>query len=53
MFTILWLENIDGRDYLEVQGLDEKVLECILEKWGGRVRIGFNWLRIEPSGGSM
>jgi hypothetical protein len=39
-------ENLKGRDYFENLGVAGKViLKWNLWKWGGRVWIGFFWLR--------
>jgi hypothetical protein len=44
---VFWLENLKERDHLEELGIDVKViLEWILGKWGGKMWIGFIWLRI-------
>jgi hypothetical protein len=45
------LENLKGRDHSEDMGIDGKIiLEWILEKCGGKLWLGFIWLRIGTSG---
>jgi len=35
MYTIFWLEDLEGKDHSEDVGIDgEIILEWILEKWG-------------------
>jgi len=47
MSTKSWLENLKGRDHLEVIGVDEKIiLEWIFGKWGCKLWTGFMWLKI-------
>jgi hypothetical protein len=42
-----------GRDHLKYLRVDVRIiLKYTLMKWGVRVRTGFIWLRIGPSGGS-
>jgi hypothetical protein len=37
--TVFWLGNSNGRDCFEDLGKDDRIiLECILRKWGGKVR---------------
>jgi hypothetical protein len=48
------LENLKGRNHLEELGIDGKrISDLILGKDGGKVWIGFIWLRIGPSGGLL
>jgi len=48
------LENLNDKDYLQVLGVDGKIiLKCILGKYGGRVWTGFIWLRIWTSGAPL
>jgi len=53
MHTVLWLENLKGRDHSEDLGVDgRKILERILGKLGG----GFDWfiwLVIGTNGGLL
>jgi hypothetical protein len=44
---------MNGIDYLEDLGVDGKIREWILWKWGGKVWIGCIWLRIGTSGGLL
>jgi hypothetical protein len=40
MHTIFWLEIVKGKDHLEDEGIDGKIiLEWIFGKYGGRVWI--------------
>jgi hypothetical protein len=51
MYTQFWLENLEGRDHLEVLAVDGRViLEWMLKKWVRRVWTGFMWLRVGTSG---
>jgi hypothetical protein len=46
------LKNVKGRDHLEEPGVDGRIiLEWILRKQGGKVWIGFIWIRIRTSDG--
>jgi len=46
------MENLKGRDHLEDQSIDGKmILERVLGKEGGKLWNGCMWLRIENSGG--
>jgi hypothetical protein len=48
------LENLTERDFLEDVGMNGKIiLEWILGKYDGEIWIGFIWLRIGTSGGSL
>jgi hypothetical protein len=48
---MFWSENLKGRDYLEEQGIDGRmILEWVLEKEGGEFWTGFIWLRIQTTG---
>jgi hypothetical protein len=52
--SIIWLENLSGRDHSEDIGVDGKIiLECILGKQGGNVWTRLIWFRIEASGGLL
>jgi hypothetical protein len=45
MHTIIWLENLKGRDHSEDLGVDGKIiLEWILGEQGEKVWTGCNWL---------
>jgi len=47
------MKNLKSRDHSEVLRVNERItLECILEKQGETMLIGFIWLRIETSGKS-
>jgi hypothetical protein len=46
------LENRKGTDHLEDLGVDGRILNRILKKQCGKVRVGFIWLRIGTDGGS-
>jgi hypothetical protein len=48
---ILWSENLKGRDHSEDLGVDGRISDWILEKWGWKLWTGFIWLRIGTSGG--
>jgi hypothetical protein len=49
MYKIL-LQNLEGKRPLGVLGSDGRILlKQVLEKKGGRVRTGFNWLKIGSS----
>jgi len=51
MHTILWLQNLKGRELFEDLGVDVRIiLELILGKEGREVWIGFIWLSIGTSG---
>jgi len=51
MHIIYLSENLKGRDHSEDPGVDGKViLEWYLGKEGGKVWIGYIWLRIGTSG---
>jgi len=50
----LWSENLKGRDYKEDIGIDGKIiLDWILGKQRGRVRIGCVCLRVGTSAGPL
>jgi hypothetical protein len=55
MHTILWLENLKGRDHLEDLDVGGKIiLEWILGKFGRKMWwTGYIWLRIGTSGGIL
>jgi hypothetical protein len=44
---MFWSESLKEKDRSEDLGVDENILECILEKLGGggELLIGFVWLR--------
>jgi hypothetical protein len=48
MHTKLWLENLK-----EDLGVDERIPERLLGKYGGKVWTGCIWLRIGTSGGLL
>jgi hypothetical protein len=51
MYTLFWLQNLKGRDHLEVLGVDGKIiLEWIVGKCGGKMWSGCIWLRTGTSG---
>jgi hypothetical protein len=51
MRTKFWSENLKGRDHSEDVSMDGKiVLECTLGKEGGKLLIGFTWLRTGTCG---
>jgi hypothetical protein len=51
MRTTFRSENPDGRDHLEDQSVDGRIiLEWISGKWGGKVWNGFIWLRTGTNG---
>jgi hypothetical protein len=51
MHTKFWSEILKSRDNSEDLGIDGRIiLECILEKQGGKLGTGFIWLRIGTSG---
>jgi hypothetical protein len=47
------LENLKRRDHLEDLGVDERILEWILGKQGGKVLTGCIWVRIGISSGLL
>jgi hypothetical protein len=50
MHTKFWSENLKERDHLEDLGMDRRIiLEWILDKQDGNMRIGFNLFRIVSS----
>jgi hypothetical protein len=52
MHTILWLENLKGRDHFEDLCVDGRVIsEWTLVKQDGKVWAVCIWLRIRTSGG--
>jgi hypothetical protein len=52
MHTKFWLECLKGRDHLEDQRIDRRIiLKWILGKQGLGVWTGFLWLRIGTSDG--
>jgi hypothetical protein len=53
MRTVFRLENLKERDHLEDLGLDGKILEWILGKYGGKLWIVFIWLRGGISDGPL
>jgi hypothetical protein len=54
MHTIFWLEDLKGRDHSEDLGVDGMIiLEWMLEKRGGKLWIGFVWLRTGTSDGLL
>jgi hypothetical protein len=49
-----WLENLTGRNHSDGLGVGGRiVLEWILERWGGGLRIGFVWLGMVTGGGLL
>jgi hypothetical protein len=48
-----WSEDLNGRDHSEDVGVDGKMLEWALGKYGGEVWTGFNWLGIGTTGGLL
>jgi len=53
MHTVFWLENLKGRDHSEDLGMNGRILEWILEKFGGNMWTGVIWLRIGTSDGLL
>jgi len=54
MQTIYLLEDLKGRDCSEDLSVDRKIiLELILVKYGGKVWIGFIWLWIRTTDGTL
>jgi hypothetical protein len=53
MCTKFWSENLKGRDHSEDLGIGERILGHILEKYDGKMWIGFIWLRTGTSGGLL
>jgi hypothetical protein len=53
MYMKFWSENPNVRDQPEDLNGNGRLLECILEKQGGRVWTRFMWLRIGTSGGIL
>jgi hypothetical protein len=54
MHTKLWTENVNRRENSEDLGVvRKKLLEWILEKYGGKAWTGFIWLKIGNSGGLL
>jgi hypothetical protein len=50
MRTVFWSENLKGRDHFEDLGIDGKILELSLGKYGRKVWTGCIWIRIGTSG---
>jgi hypothetical protein len=51
MCTKSRLESLKGRDHLQDQGIDGRIIfKCILRKQGGREGTGFIWHRIGTVG---
>jgi hypothetical protein len=44
------LEYLKGRENSEDLGVEGRILDCDLVKYGGKVLTGFSWLRIGTSG---
>jgi hypothetical protein len=54
MHAKLLLEILKETDHSEDLGVDGRIiLECFLEKWGGKLWIGYIWLMIGTSGGFL
>jgi hypothetical protein len=54
MRNVYEMENLKGRDHAENLDVDGRmILECIVGKCGGKVWIGFIWIRIETRGGLL
>jgi len=53
VFKCRWLEYLKRKDHSEDLGVDEKILEWILEKCDEELCTGFIWLRIGTSGGGL
>jgi hypothetical protein len=48
--TVIWSENLEGRDNLEDLGINGNI---IFQKWDREVGNGFIWLRIGTCGGIL
>jgi hypothetical protein len=54
MHTKFWSENPNGRNHTGDISIDGRIIvEWNLGKYGGKVWIGFIWLRIGTSGGLL
>jgi hypothetical protein len=54
MRTRFWSAILNGRNQSEDLSVDGRlILDWILHTYGGKVLIGFIWLRIWPSGGLL
>jgi len=54
MHTRFWLVNLRERDHLQDLGEEDRImLNWILGKEGGKLWVGFIWLRIRTSGGLL
>jgi hypothetical protein len=54
MHTVIWLENLNGGDYLEDLGVDGKIiLEWIVGKLGRRLWTRCIWLRTGTGDGFL
>jgi hypothetical protein len=53
MHTILWLENMKGRDQSEDVGVVGRILEGVLEKQGWKVLNVCIWLKLGASDGFL
>jgi hypothetical protein len=47
------VRKLSGRDHLENPGMDERMIELLLQKKSWKLWMGFIWLRIETSGGFL
>jgi hypothetical protein len=53
MYIGVWWENMKEMNCLEVLDIDVTILQLLLNKYGGRIWIGFIWLRIGPAAGCI
>jgi hypothetical protein len=54
VFIKFWSEKPEGKNHSEDLDIDgQTILEFILGEQGGRMWIGFIWLRIDTSGGLL
>ena len=53
MHASFWLTKLKQRDHLEDLGIDERILNWILENYAGRLWNVLIWLRIGASDGFL
>jgi hypothetical protein len=51
MHMKFWSQSLKGRDHSQDLGVDGRISDWILGKWGGKMRTGLIWLRIGINSG--